>query len=466
MADYWKNRLFEAQKKWTDKDIDVINKMLRHYYKIARENIVEDFEAVYDKVLAQAEEGKPITPADLYKLDKYYKMQAQLQDTLQKLGDRTCEVLANKFGQEYKHIYSELATDEEGKAIKASTSDKKFSTIDEQGAKHIASQVWAADGKSWSERVWKNIGDLQRTLNEGLVDCVITGKKTTELKKKLMERFDVSYSRAETLVRTEMAHVETQAALDRYKSSGVEKVRIVVDPDEKTCKECSKWDDKIINITDIHTGTNCPPFHPNCRCAIAPVVKDKKEEAVAKANEEIENKGYKPLEMGAIDKKKLEKMIERENVADNEVVFWKFENHEGKVFYSTNKLNNIVYDFFRDEEKEYHYFRDANVLARKKIYNDHFPPKLYHEENNSYYTINYYKQHENESGELEDMTYKEMYETNNTKFAQCIDCNRIFRKTNTRANAQKRCPECQAKYRKKYKAQKEKERRAKKKKTK
>ena len=466
MADYWKNRLFEAQKKWTDKDIDVINKMLRHYYKIARENIVEDFEAVYDKVLAQAEEGKPITPADLYKLDKYYKMQAQLQDTLQKLGDRTCEVLAKKFGQEYKHIYSELAIDEEGKAIKASTSDKAFSTIDEQGAKHIASQVWAADGKSWSERVWKNIGDLQRTLNEGLVDCVITGKKTTELKKKLMERFDVSYSRAETLVRTEMAHVETQAALDRYKSSGVEKVRIVVDPDEKTCKECSKWDDKIINITDIHTGTNCPPFHPNCRCAIAPVVKDKKEEAVSKANEEIENKGYKPLEMGAIDKKKLEKMIERENVADNEVVFWKFENHEGKVFYSTNKLNNIVYDFFRDEEKEYHYFRDANVLARKKIYNDHFPPKLYHEENNSYYTINYYKQHENESGELEDMTYKEMYETNNTKFAQCIDCNRIFRKTNTRADAQKRCPECQAKYRKKYKAQKEKERRAKKKKTK
>ena len=466
MADYWRNRLLETQRKWTDKDIDIINKIINSYYRTAMINIIKEFEAVYDKVLAQAEDGKQITPADLYKLDKYYQMQAQLQDTLQKLGDRTCEVLAKKFGQEYKHIYSELGVDTEGKKIKASKSDKAFATIDAQGAKHIANQIWAADGKSWSERVWKNLGDLQRTLNEGLIDCVITGKKTTQLKKQLMERFSVSYHRAETLVRTEMAHVETQAALDRYKSSGVEKVRIVVDPDEKTCKECSKWDDKIINITDIHTGTNCPPFHPNCRCAIAPVVKDKKEEAVAKANEAIENKGYKPIEMGAIDKKKLEKMIERENVADNEVVFWKFENHEGKVFYSTNKLNNIVYDFFRDEEKEYHYFRDANVLARKKIYNDHFPPKLYHEDNNRYYTIDYYKQHENESGELEDMTYKEMYETNNTKFAQCIDCNRIFRKTNTRANAQKRCPECQAKYRKKYKAQKEKERRAKKKKTK
>ena len=466
MADYWRNRLLETQRKWTDKDIDIINKIISSYYRTAMINIIKEFEAVYDKVLAQAEEGKQITPADLYKLDKYYQMQAQLQDTLQKLGDRTCEVLAKKFGQEYKHIYSELGVDAEGKKIKASKSDKAFATIDAQGAKHIANQIWAADGKSWSERVWKNLGDLQRTLNEGLIDCVITGKKTTELKKKLMERFSVSYNRAETLVRTEMAHVETQAALDRYKSSGTEKVRIVVDPDERTCDVCAKWDDKIVDVSEAHTGTNCPPFHPNCRCAVAPVVKDKKEEAVAKANEEIENKGYKPLEMGAIDKKKLEKMIERENVADNEVVFWKFENHKGKVFYSTNKLNNIVYDFFRDEEKEYHYFRDANVLARKKIYNDHFPPKLYPEENNRYYTINYYNQHENESGELEDMTYKEMYETNNTKFAQCIDCNRIFRKTNTRANAQKRCPECQAKYRKKYKAQKEKERRAKKKKTK
>lgn len=279
MADYWRNRLLETQRKWTDKDIDIINKIINSYYRTAMINIIKEFEAVYDKVLAQAEDGKQITPADLYKLDKYYQMQAQLQDTLQKLGDRTCEVLAKKFGQEYKHIYSELGVDTEGKKIKASKSDKSFATIDAQGAKHIANQIWAADGKSWSERVWKNLGDLQRTLNEGLIDCVITGKKTTQLKKQLMERFSVSYNRAETLVRTEMAHVETQAALDRYKSSGTEKVRIVVDPDERTCDVCAKWDDKIINIFEANTGVNCPPFHPNCRCAVAPVVEDKKEKA-------------------------------------------------------------------------------------------------------------------------------------------------------------------------------------------
>ena len=474
MADYWRNRLLETQRKWTDKDIDIINKIINSYYRTAMINIIKEFEAVYDKVLAQAEEGKQITPADLYKLDKYYQMQAQLQDTLQKLGDRTCEVLAKKFGQEYKHIYSELGVDTEGKKIKASKSDKAFATIDAQGAKHIANQIWAADGKSWSERVWKNLGDLQRTLNEGLIDCVITGKKTTQLKKQLMERFSVSYNRAETLVRTEMAHVETQAALDRYKSSGTEKVRIVVDPDERTCDVCAKWDDKTINIFEAQTGKNIPPFHPNCRCAIAPVVKDKKEEAVAKANEEIENKGYKPLEMGAIDKSKLDRMIEREKITDNEVIFWKYTNNNGKVVYSTKKEEDLPYGYeYYDNvgwQKTYHYYRDANVLARtytvdeqnrRMLSSNSDKRPLRRKEDYEWY---YHIENENTDGEWEN---RDIFQNpQNTLYAQCIDCGRIFKKSNPKSNAAKRCPECQAKYRKKYKAQKEKERRAKKKKTK
>lgn len=281
MANYYhegfKQRMIDAQKKWTDKDVEVISKMLMQYYRVASSSIIKQFVAVYNKVLEQAEEGKPITPADLYKLDKYYQMNAQLEVILKKLGDKTEEVLSNKFAEEYKHIYSALAIDEEGKAVKASISDKAFSTVASESAKQVASQVWCADGKSWSQRIWGNLEDLRKTLSDGLVECVVTGKKTTELKKTLMERFDVSYNRAETLVRTEMAHIETQAALDRYKEHGRERVRIIVDPDERTCDTCAKWDDKVIDIAKANPGTNCPPFHPRCRCTIAAVVEDKKE---------------------------------------------------------------------------------------------------------------------------------------------------------------------------------------------
>ena len=51
-------------------------------------------------------------------------------------------------------------------------------------------------------------------------------------------------------------------------------------------------------------------------------------------------------------------------------------------------------------------------------------------------------------------------------FIFCADCGKPIKLNGRNTNAVKRCPECQAKYRKKYKAQKEKERRAKKKKTK
>lgn len=469
MADYWTKRILEAQKKWTDKGIDAINKQLLHYYKVAMANIIKEFEAVYDKVLASAEEGKPITPAWLYQLDRYWQMQSQLKDTLQKLGDKTCEILSKKFEQEYKHIYSDMAIGEDGKAIKASVSDKAFSTIDAQAAKQVANQIWCADGKSWSQRIWKNIDYLQQTLNDGLVDCVVTGKKTTQLKKQLMERFDVSYGQAETLVRTEMAHIETQAAVDKYKEHGRKKVRIIVDPDERTCKVCAEWDDKIINISDLREGTNCPPFHPRCRCAIAAVVEDKKE----KAKEDIEKNNYKQLEMGAIDKAKLDRMIEREKITDNEVVFWKYTNNSGKVVYSTKKEEDLPYGWEYYENngwmKRYHYYKNANILARTKTTDElneenrrkYIAPTKLPERRKDQYEWYYHLENENTNGEWENRDISQ--KPQNTLYAQCIDCGRIFKKDNPRSNAAKRCPECQAKYRKKYKAQKEKERRAKKK---
>ena len=48
-------------------------------------------------------------------------------------------------------------------------------------------------------------------------------------------------------------------------------------------------------------------------------------------------------------------------------------------------------------------------------------------------------------------------------FVFCIDCGKPIRVNGKKNNAVKSCPECQAKYRRKYKAEKEKERRKKKK---
>ena len=150
--------------------------------------------------------------------------------------------------------------------------DENFARIDTQAAQQAINRIWVADGKSWSQRIWSNTELLKQTLNEQLLHCVVTGKKTTELKKLLQERFGVSYSRAATLVRTETCHIQTEAAKQRYENYGIQQYEFLADTDEKTCSVCGQLDGKRFYFTEMQPGVNAPPMHPNDRCAIIPVI--------------------------------------------------------------------------------------------------------------------------------------------------------------------------------------------------
>ena len=71
-----------------------------------------------------------------------------------------------------------------------------------------------------------------------------------------------------------MTHVQTEAAADRYKDAGVTEYEILVAEDERLCNECGAMHGKRFPITEKQPGINAPPFHPNCRCTIIPVLPD------------------------------------------------------------------------------------------------------------------------------------------------------------------------------------------------
>lgn len=258
--DYWDDRMSRMQVKITNKNIKQINKQLKKYYGKAMKRVIADFESTYDKLLTTQEAGKQPTPADLYKLDKYWQMQAQLKYELQKLGDKQVSALSKIFETQFFDIYYSIAIP--GK--------KAFSTINKEGALQMINSIWCADGKSFSQRVWDNIESLVETLNDNLIHCVITGKKTTELKKLLQDRFSVSYSRADAVVRTEMSHIQNQAAQKRYEDYGIQEFEVWVDEDERTCPICAKHEGEKYFINDRMPV----PFHPRCRCSVIPVVED------------------------------------------------------------------------------------------------------------------------------------------------------------------------------------------------
>ena len=255
---YWKDRMAKSLDKISNTSIKTVEKQLQKYYVATAKRAITDFEATYNKLLATVGDGKKPTPADLYKLNKYWEAQAQLKKELEKLGNKEIKMLSAIFETNYFEIYYSIDL----------PNNTAFNTIDKKAVQQLINQVWAADGKSWSERIWDNTSKLLDTLNEGLIHTVAAGKKTSELKKILQERFNVSYSQADALVRTEMAHIQTQAAKQRYTDYGIQQVEIWADKDERRCKVCGKLHKKRYPV-----GAAVPiPAHPRCRCCIVPVV--------------------------------------------------------------------------------------------------------------------------------------------------------------------------------------------------
>lgn len=256
--DYWIKRNLQTQQAIGNKTEKEVKKQLVKYYRRTMDTVISSFEATYNKLLADVAEGREPTPADLYKLDKYWQMQGQLKEELQKLGDKQVALLSKQFTDEYLTVYEQLAI----------PGEDNFTQIDVQAARQAVNSIWVADGKSWSQRIWENTDLLQQTLNDELISCVVAGKKSSDLKKLLQERFNVSYNRADTLARTEIAHIQTQAAQKRYENYGITEVEVWADEDERRCETCGKLHQQRF---PIH-GTMPVPVHPRCRCTIIPVV--------------------------------------------------------------------------------------------------------------------------------------------------------------------------------------------------
>lgn len=255
---YWQDRQAEALAALTEKSERQIQKQMRKYYAEAAKSVIEEFETTYAHLLASIEAGREATPADLYKLEKYWQMVGRIRQTLNSLNEKEIEMLTRVFEANFFDIYYGLDL----------PVDMNFSGVSDSTVKQLINAVWCNDGKHWSSRIWDNTSNLANMLNDELVKNVLTGKKTTDLKNKLQERFNVAYNEANRLVRTELAHIQTAAAEERYKDSGINKVEVWADKDERQCEVCGKLHQKVYRL-----GEKLPiPAHPNCRCCIVPII--------------------------------------------------------------------------------------------------------------------------------------------------------------------------------------------------
>jgi len=116
-----------------------------------------------------------------------------------------------------------------------------------------------------------NVEKLRATLTEGLN----AGESIPDL----MKRVNTTYEnwtrwRSEMIARSETIRASNESALEAYRQSGVveKKIWIVA---EDACAACMALGDEgpidldAIFCTSPYGEIDCPPLHPNCRCAAA-----------------------------------------------------------------------------------------------------------------------------------------------------------------------------------------------------
>jgi SPP1 gp7 family putative phage head morphogenesis protein len=83
-----------------------------------------------------------------------------------------------------------------------------------------------------------------------------------------------SRERALTIARTETARGYSLGSLAAYQISGVvDRIEWMTAADERTCPICAPLNGTTAAMGNtFEGGIGFPPAHPNCRCAIAPVI--------------------------------------------------------------------------------------------------------------------------------------------------------------------------------------------------
>ena len=253
--DYWTGRMKRAQL-FTDMNIENLEEEYRKIFQDARYKLDHEIELTQFYISYPDRKIKPLTRTDVYNMKRYQMASAQLSLLINDMGEKMQKATRKYLEDTYKQVSKEIAG-----------SAEMFFQIDERKLKLVVDEVWCADGLNWSKRIWKSQTLLKEKLKEGLVDCLVKGYNSYKTAQELTKAFNVSYSNAKRLASTELAHIETIAAQQRYKSYGITEWEVLATHDEKTCPICQGKDGKKFSIDEVPV-----PLHPNCRCAMIPVV--------------------------------------------------------------------------------------------------------------------------------------------------------------------------------------------------
>jgi SPP1 gp7 family putative phage head morphogenesis protein len=172
--------------------------------------------------------------------------------------------------KDYSESMTKICQEALDKAIRQATD--RIKPVNPYTVKAIPSFVSAAALKWLEKRIlWaaEQVSDeTENMLRAQLSVGFDTGESMPQIAKRVQSVFDeCDKVRATRIARTEIIAASSQGAVETYRDAGLTQVEVYPAMDELECDLCAT----LAGVHDI-SEQYTPPFHPNCRCVLLPVL--------------------------------------------------------------------------------------------------------------------------------------------------------------------------------------------------
>lgn len=214
-------------------------------------------------------------------ISRLESLQLQLQQHVEKLYGGQIEGFEQLIKETYRSQYYHSAFEVQ----KAFEIGFTIQALDEKKLTKIISKPWTADGRTFSQKIWRNRNMLIDTLHTELIQSIARGEGPNRIISAITRKMNTSRFNAARLVMTESSYFSAAAQKDMFGELDVERYEIVAVLDSKTSEICKSMDGKVFKMVDFQPGVTANPFHPNCRTTTAPYFDDDYSQRIARSKD-------------------------------------------------------------------------------------------------------------------------------------------------------------------------------------
>ena len=253
--------LVEARRLLNSGELDELKWDVEQYIRYGKENAIN---GQWMKELENASAKVHINRLEALKLQMQQSLEVLFGNQLDSVDSTIRDAYQSGFLHTAYEIQKGIGT---GWSF-ASPNDRLIDTV--------VHKPWAADGQTFSDRIWTNKQKLVNELNTTMVQNIITGADSQKTIDALARKMNVSKQNAGRLVMTEQAAFSNAAQKDCFAELGVEQFEVLETLDGFTCSLCGSMDGQHSIRTAVGVPAHTSKMILECRENVQRVVKMEK----------------------------------------------------------------------------------------------------------------------------------------------------------------------------------------------